>query len=89
MDEKNNIENKKQLVGEVIDSPMEKTTIVKVERRFPHPVYKKFIRKSIKYYAHDPEKICKAGDIVRILESKPISKNKRWIVMEVEKKAVK
>ncbi len=89
MDEKKNIENKKQLVGEVIDSPMEKTTIVKVERRFPHPVYKKFIRKSKKYYAHDPEKICKAGDIVRILESKPISKNKRWIVMEVEKKAVK
>ena len=53
MDEKNNIENKKQLVGEVIDSPMEKTTIVKVERRFPHPVYKKFIRKSKCFCTHE------------------------------------
>ena len=89
MDEKNNIKNKKQLVGEVINSPMDKTAIVNVERRFPHPVYKKFIRKSKKYYAHDPENICNAGDIVRILESKPISKHKRWIVLDIEKKAVK
>ena len=89
MDEKNNIKNKKQLVGEVINSPMDKTAIVNVERRFPHPVYKKFIRKSKKYYAHDPENICNEGDIVRILESKPISKQKRWIVLDVEKKAVK
>jgi len=89
MDQKNNIDNKKQLIGEVIASPMEKTTVVKVERRFSHPVYKKFIRKSKKYYAHDPENICKTGDIVRILESKPISKKKRWVVMEIEKKAIK
>ena len=89
MDEKNNIKNKKQLVGEVINSPMDKTAIVNVERRFPHPVYKKFIRKSKKYYAHDPENSCNEGDIVRILESKPISKQKRWIVLDVEKKAVK
>jgi len=89
MDEKNNIKNKKQLIGEVISSPMEKTAVIKVERRFPHPMYKKFIRKSKKYYAHDPENICNAGDIVRILESKPISKHKRWIVLDIEKKAVK
>ena len=89
MEQNNNIENKKQLVGEVVESAMEKTAVVKVERRFPHPVYKKFIRKSKKYYAHDPENICKAGDVVRILESKPISKSKRWVVMEIEKKAVK
>ena len=89
MEQQNNIENKKQLIGEVVGSPMEKTTVVKVERRFPHPIYKKFIRKSKKYYAHDPENICKAGDVVRILESKPISKKKRWVVMGIEKKAVK
>ena len=89
MDEKNNIKNKKQLIGEVINSPMEKTAVIKVERRFPHPMYKKFIRKSKKYYAHDPENRCNTGDIVRILESKPISKHKRWIVLDIEKKAVK
>ena len=89
MEQNNNIENKKQLVGEVVESPMEKTAVVKVERRFPHPVYKKFISKSKKYYAHDPENICKAGDVDRILESKPISKSKRCVVMEIEKKAVK
>ena len=89
MDEKNNIKNKKQLIGELICSPMEKTAVIRVERRFPHPMYKKFIRKSKKYYAHDPENICNAGDIVRILESKPISKHKRWIVLDIEKKAVK
>ena len=89
MDEKNNIKNKKQLIGEVVSSPMEKTAVIRVERRFPHPMYKKFIRKSKKYYAHDPENICNAGDIVRILDSKPISKHKRWIVLDIEKKAVK
>ena len=68
---------------------MEKTAVIKVERRFPHPVYKKFISKSKKYYAHDPENICNTGDVVRILESKPISKQKRWIVLDIEKKAVK
>ena len=85
MEQKNNIENKKQLVGEVVESPMEKTAVIKVERRFPHPIYKKFIRKSKKYYAHDPENICNTGDVVRILESKPISKSKRWIVKRKKK----
>ena len=83
MEQNNNIENKKQLVGEVVESPMEKTAVVKVDRRFPHPVYKKFISKSKKYYAHDPENICKAGDVVRILESKPISKRKRWFIYTI------
>ncbi len=85
----NNVGNKKQLVGEVLESSMDKTAVVRVVRRFPHPVYKKFISKSKKYYAHDPEKLCNIGDTVRILESKPISKLKRWEVMSIEKKAVK
>ena len=81
--------NKKQLIGEVLESSMDKTIVVRVERRFPHPMYKKFVSKSKKYYAHDPENKCNPGDIVKILESKPISKLKRWVVLDVEKKAVK
>ena len=90
MDENlNKVGNKKQLVGEVLESHMEKTAVVKVVRRFPHPVYKKFISKSKKYYADDPEMICNTGDIVKILESKPISKLKRWKIVSIEKKAIK
>ena len=80
--------NKKQLIGQVLESPMDKTIVIRVERRFPHPMYKKFVSKSKKYYAHDPENKCNPGDIVKILESKPISKLKRWVVLDVEKKAV-
>ena len=80
--------NKKQLIGEVLESSMDKTTIVKVERKFPHPVYKKYVRKSKRYYAHDPENKCNTGDIVRILESKPVSKLKRWIIINIEKQAI-
>ena len=89
MDTKNNIKNKKQLIGEVMVSAMEKTAVVKVVRRFPHPMYKKFISRSKKYYVHDPENTCNAGDIVRIVESRPISKKKRWVIMGVEQEAVK
>ena len=84
----NNKNNKKQLVGEVLESSMDKTAVIKVERRFPHPIYKKYITKSKKYYAHDPEGKCNIGDIVRILESKPISKLKRWVVVNIEKEAI-
>ena len=80
--------NKKQLIGEVLESSMDKTIVIRVDRRFPHPMYKKFVSKSKKYYAHDPENKCNPGDIVKILESKPISKLKRWVVLDVEKKAV-
>jgi len=88
MDNKNNTKNKKQLIGEVIESKMEKTAVVKVVRRFPHPVYKKFVSKSKKYYVHDPEGVCSTGDVVRILESKPISKKKRWVILDIEEKAI-
>ena len=88
MDEKNNIKNKKQLIGEVINSPMEKTAVVKVERRFSHPMYKKFISRSKKYYAHDSNNSCGLGDIVKIVESKPLSKLKRWRILDIQKKAI-
>jgi len=89
MDNKNNEKNKKQLIGEVMESGMEKTAVVKVVRRFPHPVYKKFVSKSKKYYVHDPEGTCSPGDVVRILESKPISKKKRWVILDIQEKAVR
>ena len=63
---------------------MEKTVVVRVERRVMHPVYKKFIRRSKKYSAHDETNSCKVGDIVRIQECAPISKSKSWTVITEE-----
>ena len=78
-----NGQNKKHLIGKVLDSKMKNTTVVEVTRRFSHPMYKKYINKTKKYYAHDPNNICKAGDVANIIESKPISKLKRWRVVSV------
>ena len=80
---------KKQLIGTVLKSKMDKTVVVKVSRRFAHPMYKKLITRSKKYYAHDSQNICNEGDLVRIVESKPISKLKTWCVLKVEKESVK
>ena len=67
--------------GVVVSDKMEKTIVVKVERKVMHPLYKKFIRRSKKYSAHDEENVCKIGDNVKIRECKPISKNKCWEVI--------
>jgi small subunit ribosomal protein S17 len=72
---------KRILQGVVVSDACDKTVIVRVERRVMHPVYKKFIMRSKKYAAHDEQNVHKTGDIVRIEESKPISKRKRWIVL--------
>ena len=79
--------SRKQLIGEVISNAMEKTVVVKVERRFPHPRYNKFVKKSKKYYAHDSDNKCINGDLIVIEESRPISKSKRWVVKEITKKS--
>ena len=79
--------SRKQLVGIALSNKMDKTAVIEVERRFPHPVYKKFIVRTKKYYAHDVENICSEGDIVKIEEYKATSKLKRWIVLNIEKKA--
>jgi len=79
--------SKRQLTGIALSNKMDKTAVVEVERRFPHPVYNKFIVRTKKYYAHDVENICSAGDIVKIEEHKATSKLKRWIVLNIEKKA--
>ncbi len=72
---------KRVLQGVVVSDKADKTVSVRVERRVMHPVYKKFIRRSKKYAAHDPENRCKVGDTVRIQECRPISKTKRWEVL--------
>ena len=80
--------DKRQLIGEVVSTKMKNTIIVKVSRKFPHKTYKKLITLSKKYYAHDFDESCGVGDTVRIIESKPLSKLKRWRVLGVDKKAV-
>ena len=80
--------NRRQLVGNVIPSKMDKTVVVQVARKFPHPVYQKYVTKTKKYYAHDPQGQCSPGDVVRIIESNPLSKLKRWRVVSIEKKSV-
>ena len=70
------------LVGRVTSDKMDKTVTVLVDRRVMHPLYKKFIRRSKKYAAHDERNVCRVGDTVRILECPPISKRKTWAVVE-------
>ncbi len=72
---------KRVLQGTVVSDKNEKTVVVKVERRFTHPVMKKTVRLSKKYKAHDETNACKVGDTVLIQESKPISRDKRWVVL--------
>jgi len=77
---------KRILQGVVVSDKNDKTIVVNVERRFTHPVMKKTIRRTKKYHAHDDTNSAKEGDIVRIQECKPISKNKTWALLEkVEK----
>ena len=71
---------KRILQGTVVSDKNEKTVVVKVERRFTHPVMKKTVRRSKKYHAHDEANAAKVGDVVWIEESAPISKNKRWVL---------
>src|SRR5438874_9027686 len=74
---------RKERIGEVIASKMAKTIIVRVERRFPHPKFKKVITGYKKFYAHDEKSEAKVGDRVRIQETRPISKTKRWRLVEI------
>ena len=73
---------KRILKGEVVSNKSNKTIVVKVERRFRHPFYGKVISRSKKYHAHDEKNKYKIGDVVKIIESKPISKLKSWEVLE-------
>ena len=73
---------RKTLIGTVVSVKMDKTAVVAVERRYPHPLYHKIIRSTKRYKAHDPNNAAVLGDVVRIVESRPISKEKRWRIME-------
>jgi small subunit ribosomal protein S17 len=70
-------------VGRVVSDKMDKTVVVAVDYLKPHPLYRKIIRKTNKFHAHDEENTCKVGDTVRIEESRPLSRTKRWRVVEI------
>jgi len=80
-------EKKRILSGVVLESKMDKTAVVQVTRRFPHPRYKKFVTRSKKYYAHDDSNETRTGDTIRIIQAKPESKLKRWRVFQIDKRA--
>jgi small subunit ribosomal protein S17 len=77
---------KRMLEGVVVSDKQDKTVVVRVERRFTHPVLKKTVRRSKKYYAHDEKNEFSVGDVVRIEERRPLSRLKRWEVIEGDKK---
>jgi len=79
--------NRKERVGEVVSNKMAKTIVVRVERRFPHPQFKKIVTAYKKFYAHDEKSEAKIGDTVRIEETRPLSKLKRWKLVEVVERA--
>ena len=78
---------RKTRIGLVTSNKMVKTVTVSVERRVKHPIYGKFVKKTTKFHAHDEKNECTIGDIVRIMETRPLSKTKRWRLVEVVEKA--
>jgi len=78
---------KKAQIGSVISDKMDKTVVVQIERRYPHPVYKKIITRRTRLKAHDETNECKIGDRVKITECRPLSKDKAWRVIEIVEKA--
>src|ERR1700674_1947194 len=83
---KRSIKNEK--VGSVVSARMAKTIVVEVTRRVPHPLYKRIVSKRKKFYAHDEEGSAKVGNVVRIIECRPMSKRKRWRLGEIVRQAV-
>lgn len=81
--------SKKIYTGEVVSNKMDKTVVVSVKRLFQHPQYKKTIKRTTKLKAHVENNKCNVGDIVRIMEARPMSKEKRWIVLDVLEKAAR
>jgi small subunit ribosomal protein S17 len=88
METTNQIERnlRKTRVGVVSSNKMDKTITVKVERKIKHPLYGKFLKKTTSFHAHDEKNECSIGDTVKIMESRPLSKTKRWILVEVVEK---
>jgi small subunit ribosomal protein S17 len=82
----NSVKNEK--IGSVVANKMTKTIVVEVTRRVPHPMYKRIVTKRKKFYAHDEQETAKVGDVVKIIECRPMSKLKRWTLGEVVRRAV-
>ena len=78
---------RKTRIGKVVSNKMDKTITVAVERRLIHPVYKKFVKKTMTLKAHDEQNTCQEGDIVKVMETRPLSKTKRWRLVEIVEKA--
>lgn len=79
---------RKSRVGIVVSDKMQKTVVVRLDRRVPHPVYGKMVTRTKKVKAHDEENVAKIGDTVRIVETRPLSKDKRWRVVEIVGRAL-
>ena len=86
MDEKRTT-SRKTRVGKVVSDKMDKTVVVTVADRVAHPVYKKIIKRTYRLKAHDEKNECGVGDVVRVMETRPLSKDKRWRVVEIVEKA--
>jgi small subunit ribosomal protein S17 len=78
---------RKEKVGKVVSNKMNKSIVVAVERRVKHPIYGKFMKKTTKFMAHDEKQECNIGDVVRIMECRPLSKLKRWRLVSIIEKA--
>lgn len=78
---------RKTRIGVVVSNKMDKTITVAIERRVPHPIYKKYFKKTTKLMAHDEKRECGVGDKVKIMETRPLSKRKRWRLIEIVEKA--
>ena len=78
---------RKTRVGKVVSNKMDKTIVVAVENRVKHPLYKKIVTRTYRLKAHDAENICNEGDTVRVMETRPLSKDKRWRLVEVIERA--
>lgn len=74
---------RKTRVGKVISNKMQKTIVVSIETRVKHPLYRKVVKVTYKLKAHDEENVCKIGDIVKVMETRPLSKEKRWRLVEI------
>jgi len=83
--EKRNL--RKERIGEVISNKMNKSIIIAVKTKMKHPIYGKFVNKTSKFYAHDEENTCGVGDTVRIMETRPLSKIKKWRLVEIIERA--
>ncbi len=78
---------RKEIVGKVVSNKMDKSIVVTVERKMKHPKYPKFVKKTSKFYAHDEKNECNINDIVKLMETRPLSKSKRWRLVEIIERA--